>query len=76
MQLLTRGNEVFCLTNENEAITLEKMVGFTAACLYDNTICFMNNRRTDSGKEVTKERLELLSMVTNTLANALNATKK
>lgn len=76
MQLLTKGNDVSCLTEDNEEITLEKMVGVMAASLYDNTICYMNDKETDSGKKITREDLALETMITNALSNALNATKK
>lgn len=76
MQLITRGNEVSCLTEDNEVITLEKMVGIMAASLYDDTLCFMNDKETDSGKKITREDLALETMITNALSNALTATKK
>lgn len=75
MDFISKGNEVLLLTDENEAINLEKAVGLNAMALTEDCICYKKGIKNSHGKEVNENDLMLSAEILNALSGALSATK-
>lgn len=63
------------LDENDQMITLDGAVSFTAMSLYEDTILYFNNRPKENGEKVTLEEMRLKMNVLNTLSNAKLALK-
>lgn len=75
MEYFKRGKESMLLDENDQMITLDGAVSFTAMSLYENTILYFNNRPKENGEKVTLEEMRLKMNVLNALSNAKLALK-
>ena len=75
MEYFKRGKESMLLDENDQMITLDGAVSFTAMSLYEDTILYFNNRPKDNGEKVTLEEMRLKMNVLNALSNAKLALK-
>ena len=75
MEYFKRGKESMLLDENDQMITLDGAVSFTAVSLYEDTILYFNNRPKENGEKVTLEEMRLKMNVLNALSNAKLALK-
>ncbi len=75
MEYFKRGKESMLLDENDQMITLDGAVSFTAMSLYEDTILYFNNRPKENGEKVTLEEMRLKMNVLNALSNAKLALK-
>ena len=75
MEYFKRGKESILLDENDQMITLDGAVSFTAMSLYEDTILYFNNRPKENGEKVTLEEMRLKMNVLNALSNAKLALK-
>ena len=75
MEYLKRGKESMLLDENNQMITLDDAVSFTAMSLYEDAILYFNDKPKENGKEVTLGEMRLKMDILNVLSNAKRALK-
>jgi len=73
-ELLTKGDEVFLLTEEGETVSLAKAVGITAISVYDNLIKLSDIKDEDEKREL-EGRISLQSQSLSAMSRALTAVR-
>ncbi len=71
-ELLTKGDEVFLLTEEGETVSLTKAVGITAISIYDNLNTLSDIKDEDEKRELER-KISLQSQSLSAMSKALTA---
>lgn len=73
-EFITRGEEVFLLTEDTQTISLPQAVGTIAMCIYENMMNLKGATTREEEKRLEKKIL-FQSKVLNALSNSCEATK-
>lgn len=73
-EFITRGEEVFLLTEDTQTISLPQAVGMLAMSTYENIMNLKDAATGEEGKRLEKKIL-FQSKVLNAMSNALEATR-
>lgn len=73
-ELLTKGDEVLLITEENETVSLTKAVGITAISIYDNLNKLARIDGEDEKRELER-KLSLQSQCLDSMSKALTAVR-
>lgn len=75
MEYFKRGKESMLLDENNQMITLDDAVSFTAMSLYEDAILYFNGKPKENGEKVTPEEMRLKMDILSALSNAKQALK-
>lgn len=75
MEYFKRGKETMILDEDNQMVTLNVAVSFTAMSLYEDTVLYFNDRPKGNGEKVSLDEMHLKMNVLNALSNAMQALK-
>lgn len=75
MEYLKRGKESMLLDENNQMITLDDAVSFTAMSLYEDAILYFNGKPKENGEKVSPREMCWKVDILNALSGALVAMK-
>lgn len=73
-EFITRGEEIFLLTEDTKTVSLTEAVGMLAMSTYENMINLKESKTSEEEKRLEKKIL-FQSKVLNAMSNALEATR-
>lgn len=73
-EFITRGEEVFLLTEDTKTVSLPEAVGYVAMSVYSKLIDLEKSEDADEKKRL-KEKIRFQSKVLDSLSNAYEATR-